>query len=625
MGWSLLLWCMVCGLLTGPSALAAKVSLDLPVKGPYRTGQPIQIIYRFEGVGSVDVPPTIDAGGLLFKYVGSQPVPGRSRGELRLDHGRLYFYEAVPDKPGKFVVRKRVWQPGGKEVRSPGRTLLVRGEPLPPAPPKTRGPASEKSAPAGGETNRLKWLENRAALYAATAPATPPAPAAQATTPVTPRPVAPPRGAPITYAIPPEVASTNVFLGEAVPLTLRFFLRADLTFQDLIRPLVEGDGFFSDPMEELEPATITNKGVPYYQVTLQTTVVPLRTGSLSIPAVKLRGRHSTGAMDPRSPAAGWTDFSQLSDPLGLQVAPLPAEPPDDFTGGVGQFKALAPQIEPRPPQAGEPFTLRLGVQGRGNLRAMQRPVLDPAMTNGWRVYDAGETFERTGADGSGTKFFEYQLVATQDHEETPRATLSYFDPQEKKFARLEFKPEPLRVSADPAAVVAPSPAAVAEAPTVPPPAAPSQPASFHPVLASSWFRALQIFIALLFLGWIWWFLTRRRAGRGPAGRRARLRADYEETRETLRDTPPDRRAFYDAAAQVVVARLGVLEGKPVARTEAGRALERLVPNLAQREELAAILDRSDELNYAAVETGPLDDTERAGVLRVLEMFDESAS
>jgi hypothetical protein len=100
---------------------------------------------------------------------------------------------------------------------------------------------------------------------------------------------------------------------------------------------------------------------------------------------------------------------------------------------------------------------------------------------------------------------------------------------------------------------------------------------------------------------------------------------YVEAREALRDSTLDRRAFYDAAAQVVVARLGVLEGKPVPREEAGRALPRLVRNLAQREELAAILDRSDELNYGAVETGPLDDAERAGIVELLEMFDDRTS
>ena len=614
---------MACWVLTSVPALAAKVSLDLAAKGPYQTGQPVEIIYRFEGVGAVDVPSTIDAGGLVFRRVDSRVLPGFSRGELRSDHGRLYIYEAVPAAPGKFVVPKREWKAGGKTIRSPARTLHVRGAPLASVPTPPPRESSKKAVPGGSEPERLQWLKNRAAAVAAPAPAgippaSSPAGAPAPAAPPAPASVRPPRNAPFVYSAPPAVAGTNVFLGQAVPVTLQFFLRADRTFQDLLRPSLEGNGFFADPMEELPPATITNNGVPYYQVTLQTTVVPLRSGPLEVPGATLQGRHTIGEAGQGSTAAGWTNFVQTSDPLLLEVAPLPTDRPDDFTGGVGQFLALAPQVEPLVAPAGEPVTLRLGVEGQGNIRAMQKPVLDPASADGWRVYDAGETVERTAADGSGTKYFEFQLIAVQDRDASPAATLSYFDPQEKKFVRLQFPPEPLNA----AAAVAPSPAPEPPAQNILPPAAPRQPTSFDPVLQSSWFRALQILIAVLFLGWIYWFLARRRAGRGPAARRARLRAEYHEARENFRDAPPDRRAFYDAAAQVVVTHLGVLEGKPVSRAEAGRTLERLVPNLAQREELAAILDRSDELSYGAVETGPLEDAERAGVGQLLEAIDD---
>lgn len=626
--WSLLLQCAALLLLASSHVFGAKVSLDLVAKGPYRTGHPVEIVYRFEGVGAVDVPSTINAGGLVFRLINTLLLPGSSRGEMRPDHGRLYLYEAVADRPGKFVVPRRTWPVGGKNLRSPARTIEVRGAALPQAAAKPPAQAPRKSMPGGSESDRLKWLQNRAALVAGSAPAASTASAGRSTPTARPAPAAPvrpPRNAPFVYSVPPAVGATNVFLGQAVPVTLRFFLRADRTFQDLLRPSLEGNGFFADPMEELPPATITNNGVPYYQVTLQTTVVPLRTGPLEIPSATLQGRHTIDESNLNSPTAGWTNFVQPSDPLRLGVAPLPTDRPDDFTGGVGQFLALAPQVEPLVAPAGEPVTLRLGIEGQGNLRAMQKPVLDPASTAGWRVYDAGEIVERTAADGSGTKYFEFQLVALQDHDASPAATLSYFDPQTKKFVRLQFSPEPLNAAAAPAAATAPSPAPVPPAQSALPSAPAGPPKSFDPVLQSTWFWALQLLIALILLGWIYWFLARRRSGRGPAARRARLRAMYVEAREALRDSTLDRRAFYDAAAQVVVARLGVLEGKPVPREEAGRALPRLVRNLAQREELAAILDRSDELNYGAVETGPLDDAERAGIVELLEMFDDRTS
>jgi hypothetical protein len=617
-------------ILSSPLAFGAKVSLDLVAKGPYRTGQPVEIVYRFEDVGSVKVPPTIDAGGLVFRYVDSRLIPGQSRGELRLDHGRLYVFEAVPDRPGKFVVPKRLWDVGSKKLQSPARTLVVRGSRLAAAPSPTPSEQRKKIDPGGGETDRLKWLQNRAALLATQAPAaasTASGSASQPTAMPSPTNTRPSLRAPVVFAAPPAVAGTNVFLGQAVPVTWEFFLRADTSFQDLLRPSLDGNGFYADPLEELSPNLVTNNGVPYYQVRLQTTVVPLRTGALDIPAATLQGRHSVGAVGQAPAASALTDFSLSSQSFQLRVAALPTDRPDDFTGGVGEFQALAPQVDPLVAGAGEPVSLRLGVEGQGNLRAMQRPVLDAASMASWRAYDAGETVERAGADGSGTKYFEFQLIASRDSDLTPAASLSYFDPRQKKFVRLQFPSEPINAVAAAAAVAAatPSPSTMPTVRQASPPADGGIRASFDPVLQSPWFRAMQALIAIFFLGWILWLLSRRRSTRTLAARRARLRAEYQEALEFLRKAPADCRAFYGAAARVVVAGLGMLDGKKVSREEVGRVLERLVPNLARREELATVLDRSDELEYGAVETGPLDEDEHASIVQLLDAFDDHAS
>jgi len=604
------------------------VSLDLVAKGPYRTGQAVEIVYRFEDVGSVKVPPTIDAGGLVFRHVDSRLIPGQSRGELRLDHGRLYVFEAVPDRPGKFVVPKRLWEVGSKKLRSPARTLVVRGSRLAAAPSPTPSEQRKKTDPGGSETDRLKWLQNRAALLATQAPSaasTAPGSASQPTAMPSPTNTRPSLRAPVVFAAPPAVAGTNVFLGQAVPVTWEFFLRADTSFQDLLRPSLDGNGFYADPLEELSPNLVTNNGVPYYQVRLQTTVVPLRTGALTVPGATLQGRHSVGAVGQAPAASAWTDFSLSSKSFQLRVAALPADRPDDFTGGVGEFEALSPQVDPLVAAAGEPVTLRLGVEGQGNLRAMQRPVLDAASMAGWRAYDAGETVERAGADGSGTKYFEFQLVASRDSDLAPAASLSYFDPRQRKFVRLQFASEPINAVAAPVAVATPSPSPMPTLRQTLPPSDGGIRASFDPVLQSLWFRAMQVLIAIFFLGWILWLLSRRRSGRTLAARRARLRAEYQEALDSLCRAPADSRAFYGAAARVVVAGLAVLDGKRVSREEAGRVLERLVPNLARREELATVLDRSNELEYGAVEAGPLDEDERASIVQLLSAFDDHAS
>lgn len=601
-----------------PFAMGAKVSLDLSTKGPYETGERIEIIYRFEGVGEVPVPSTINAGGLVFRNSSSQALPVESRGVIRPDHVWLYFYEAVPDRPGRFSVPKRPWRVAGKTINSPGKTIQVRGSPIA-TPVSAATDTPPKKALPRDERGRLQWLQSRAAATAAAGlRAAAPAAATVSPAPRAPQPLTPAQAAPDFFAGAPEVTTTDVFLGEAIPVTLKFFLRADQTFENLLRPSYAGNGFIPGPVDELKPETVTTDGALYHQITLQTTVTPLRTGPLEIPGVVLQGRRTTDRLDPGGPPPRWTNFSLASGALRFDVAPLPAERPDDFTGGVGQFEALAPDVDPRVSGGGEPVTLRFGVEGRGNLRAMQKPVFDPASSGGWRVYDGGETIESSGADGSGTKFFEFQLLAVQDRAASPGASLSYFDPREKKFIRLQFPPEPLKADAEPAAA-APSPAPGWQ----PLPAiTPGGEVSAEPVARSRWFLLLQLLLGVFLLAWTLLFLVRRRADRGPAARRARLRADLDRAWGGLRAAGGDQRSFYDAAAQVALAHLGVLQGKPVPRSEAGRALERLVPNLAQREELAAVLDRSDELNYGVVASEPVSDAERRDLERLLEEMDE---
>ena len=586
-------------------AWSERVAPVVTTEGRLLAGRPVQIAFTFRGIGEVTPAREIKAGGLTFTLFQSFPLPP--------DRWQI-LYTGTPAQPGRYVIPERTWSASSGSAKSSARAIRVKGTAVAaPAPPDQPEPKPAKPKSAGSEEQQLKWLQNRVRAAA-------PAPARPVASPrATPKPVS--KDAPFFFATPPTVAAPQVFLGQAVPVDVRFYLRADKTFEDLLRPVLAGNGFLGGAVDELPPSLVATNGADYHVIELVTTVVPLRTGALEVPGMVLRGRHSGPSARATAPPDSWIPFELPTKPLKLEVLPLPAERPPDFTGGVGVFEALAPEVNPRVSQPGEPVTLRLSVEGRGNFRAMQQPVLDPASLDGWRVYDAGETIEMDDAAGHGAKTFEVKLVAAKDVTATPSASMSYFNPESKEFVQLTFPPEPVTApAASPGAAAAPSPA---QAPPIAVVAPASRNVAAVPVVRSSWFIALQVVLLALIAAWLIFSLAKRRAARGAAGRRARLQAEYDEARAALGSSVSSRADFYAAASRTVLARLALLHGRPLGPDETDHALARLVPNLVLREDLSAVLRTSDELNYGAAETGLLTAAERESIRNLLGEFDEA--
>lgn len=171
---------------------------------------------------------------------------------------------------------------------------------------------------------------------------------------------------------------------------------------------------------------------------------PVSEGLLTVDPIGVRYQYVDGSR--RSPF-GWGDeddalmsfFNPLSrregagtsEPVTIQVLPLPAEGrPEDFSGGVGEFNLLA-MVDKYEVRANEPINLTLKVEGNGNLTALQAP--HGKWPSQVELYE-----ERARAlvsqGGSGAQVFEYLLI--------PRATgqlvlppikMSFFDPEKKTY------------------------------------------------------------------------------------------------------------------------------------------------------------------------------------------------
>ena len=138
-----------------------------------------------------------------------------------------------------------------------------------------------------------------------------------------------------------------------------------------------------------------------------------------------------------------------TDPVELEVRPLPEGGPDDFLGAVGDY-LVAARITSGATVANEPVTLSLYITGRGNLDALPKPML-PELS-GWRSFDGESSVNTQITDGElmGIRTIERVYVPSAPGEFTiPPIPFSFFDPFEEEYRTVMTEPISLTVTGSP--------------------------------------------------------------------------------------------------------------------------------------------------------------------------------
>jgi hypothetical protein len=626
----LMLWAAVLFALGAASAMA-EVTTILS-SNTARVGEPVMLVYRFVNTEQPrDMPrPRIAVAGLDIRFNGVSSQSRQSfvfggQGTQR-DAATVYEfrYTVIPNQPGRFTIPGFAVSAGGRQIRTQPAQLTVTGPggSVPPAqPPPVRQVIPPPFSP--GQPQQLPPPQQGGR---------PPA------TPLT------PDGEPAPYFGEIIIGSKSAYAGEVVPVELRFHYRADIAFDNLQPPSFGGDGFTAAPLTEPEQTEQIIDNIPYNVVTFRSAITPVKPGEIEIPAAVMEGRMvmqgAMTGMDPffdqffrnfPMPGIGRAENIQArTESRTLQVQALPREGrPANFTGAIGQF-TLEASAAPDEAASGEPVTLTLSLEGRGNFEAIPAPALTGE--DGWRVYAPKDTFTAADAIGyGGTKTFDISMVARSNQTATPGAEFSYFDPQKKKYFTLKADPQAVSAAgggagADEASstVQAATDGEASGAPAVPDDIA--RPAAalagsgqgFVPRLLQPSFHWINVALLVAVILSIPYLLWQRR--------RARKSALTAETEAVLREAkaayhkasaPAD---FYAAAAQFVQARLALLDGKPVALVDPDEALARRVPDAAERQELQSMLARRDELKYGGRAAAELDPAERRRLSAALDKF-----
>lgn len=240
------------------------------------------------------------------------------------------------------------------------------------------------------------------------------------------------------------VDNTMPFQGEQVLYSLRFYRALD-PFGRIEYKAPTFNGAWSEALTGQTDYT-TEAGGRSYQVTeLQHVLFPMVAGEVVIDPAKL--------LLPGD-FLGAPGVEIASDPVTLDVQPLPAGAPASFHGAVGQF-TMQSDVSTAGVTVGDAVTQRVAISGAGNIE--QITDLAWASDPAWRAFDSKATTDSEFQNGklSGVRRIERVLVPTQPGQLTvPGAEFSYFDPAAGEYRILSSEPVALAVAPDPNAPAA---------------------------------------------------------------------------------------------------------------------------------------------------------------------------
>ncbi|MFA6600671.1 MAG: BatD family protein [Candidatus Omnitrophota bacterium] len=130
---------------------------------------------------------------------------------------------------------------------------------------------------------------------------------------------------------------------------------------------------------------------------------------------------------------------RLLKPPAIHVTVLPfpeAGKPDGFQGAVGNFK-MAAGIDKQAPKQNEPVTLKIVIEGEGNIETLNRPKVPDL--KGVRTYDGDTNSQlfQTGDVIGGRKTFETVFIPTEPGKLViPKLEFSFFNPNTRTYQTL---------------------------------------------------------------------------------------------------------------------------------------------------------------------------------------------
>ncbi|RTL58377.1 MAG: protein BatD [Sphingobacteriales bacterium] len=253
-----------------------------------------------------------------------------------------------------------------------------------------------------------------------------------------------------------EVNKQTCYEGEPIVATYKLYTRLRSVSRVTKRPSFNGFSVVEMTQPEnmdFHPDQLNGKPI-YSTILRKVQLFPLQSGQLTLEPVEIASqvRFLKAGDKPKNNNSiddlfndffddemlnGETEEHNLtlqSKPLTITVKPLPeAGKPVNFNGAVGKF-TIQTALNNNNVTANENGTLKVLVEGKGNLSMINTPVINwPRGIEGFEA-TARENIDNSTIPISGTKTFDYPFTVTEKGKyEIPAVSLSYFNPETEKY------------------------------------------------------------------------------------------------------------------------------------------------------------------------------------------------
>lgn len=349
---------------------------------------------------------TVLAGPSVSNYSGMQIVNGRSSNSSSV----TYTYILAPKRKGKLKI-------GSASIRVAGKTLHT--QPLSVQVNELSASAQGGGATARPQTSPYSDLQKEG-------------------TQVTER--------DLYFTV--QTSKKRVYEQEPIMLTYEIHARAGVGLANVsLTQKPELKGFWTQEIQlprDLRPRTERIGNALYRVATnLQYLIFPQHSGTLTIPKVTFdcdiaQRREYIDEIDAffNGMEDSHVKVSRQTQAIELRVLPLPQPKATGFSGGVGQMQLKSQLLTPRP-KTNDVGTLRISIEGSGNLRLVKAPLVKfPKDFDSYEAKMVDQT--KISSQGiTGTVHFDYTFVPRSvGRFVIPEVEFVYFDTQEERYKTL---------------------------------------------------------------------------------------------------------------------------------------------------------------------------------------------
>lgn len=231
---------------------------------------------------------------------------------------------------------------------------------------------------------------------------------------------------------------TEAWVGQQIMLDYKLFTTVQVETQNVIS---ESDyqGFYAQDIRRYDSRVVREviDGTQYAtKVLKRLALFPQQTGKLTIDPLNVQ----LGAVvDGNNQRRSFFFSRQIrripasTEPLAINIKPLPPEAPASFTGAVGTFE-VATRINRATVTTDDAISIVISIRGNGDIKRIQAPPL--SFPEQFEVYDPKvikeNSFENLG-QLYGEKEIEYLLVPKEPGQYQLTPEFSYFDPDSAKY------------------------------------------------------------------------------------------------------------------------------------------------------------------------------------------------